>query len=481
MLLAATFAVNSAMNFILGLLVARFLGPEQFGLYALGAALMMLVNAFAIDWLKLSTIRFYTEGTRSSHPGIRSTLDGMAALCTLSLLAILFAAIVSGADLRIPTAIVMAAVAAGAAGGLFDYQQAVARAREADMAYARMVFIKNALALLLMVGGAWATQSPALVLGGATLSSLVALMTARRALADSPLRLRDIDPAQVRIFAAYAFPLIAGNVILTTIPLLNRGQMAAMHGLAEAGYFSLASEIGMKALATVSATLEILLLPLAVKALEREGMEAAHRRIGRNLVVILAVIGPVAAGFLAALPAFEKLIVPAAFQGHFSLYSWLLMPAFIALPVAQIGFNQVNLISKRTGVAALAAVAAVALNLILVGLLMAGYGRSLGPEAVALAMSCAFTLYALVIGVGAMRHKAARPGLRDLAAVGLGIGLMLAAIWPMRTWQPAGLALLAQIAVGAAVYGAVMLAADLGGCRGAIRARLARGRPKTAA
>ena len=61
MLLAATFAINSGLNFVLGLLIARFLGPEQFGLYALGAALLVLINAVAIDWLKLSTIRFYSR------------------------------------------------------------------------------------------------------------------------------------------------------------------------------------------------------------------------------------------------------------------------------------------------------------------------------------------------------------------------------------------------------------------------------------
>lgn len=153
MLLAATFAINSGLNFILGLLIAKFLGPEQFGLYALGAALLILVNAFGIDWLKLSTIRFYGQHKRVSEPAIRATLDGMAALCSLALMVPLLVAIIAGVDLSIPTAIAAAAVAAGIVGGLFDYQQAVARARADDAIYARMVLVKNVLAFSLMVGG----------------------------------------------------------------------------------------------------------------------------------------------------------------------------------------------------------------------------------------------------------------------------------------------------------------------------------------
>ncbi len=60
MLVVIPFVINALMNFVLGLLVAAVLGPREFGLYAIGAALMVFVNAAAIDWLKLAAIRFYT-------------------------------------------------------------------------------------------------------------------------------------------------------------------------------------------------------------------------------------------------------------------------------------------------------------------------------------------------------------------------------------------------------------------------------------
>lgn len=462
MLLAATFAINSVLNFVLGLLIARFLGPEQFGLYALGAALMILINAVAIDWLKLSTIRFYSQDKRAAEPSIRATLDGMAALSTLGLIVILFAAIAAGVDLKIPTAIVTGAVAAGVIGGLFDYQQAVARARAEDAVYARMVIIKNVLALILMVGGAWLTQDPALVLAGSALSSLAALIVVRRALSDAPLLLRNIDRSQLKVFATYAFPLVATNVLLSTIPLLNRSVMSASHGLAEAGYFALASDIGVKLMGTLGATLEIMLLPLAVGALDREGMAAAHARIGQNLVIVLAVVLPVGVGILLAMPAFEALLVPPAFQGYFSFYMWVLMPAFAALPIMQIGLNPVNLVAQRTAMSTVSAAVAVAVNgLVLTLLLFAG----IGPTGIAIAMSAGFVAAAFVIAIGAMRHELVRPDMRSLAVIGIGLALMALCLWPLRNLQPAALALAAQVALGMLVYGGTMLAGNLGGCR----------------
>jgi len=45
------FIVNAGLNFVLGLLVALFLGPEAFGLYAIGAATIVLINTALLDWL----------------------------------------------------------------------------------------------------------------------------------------------------------------------------------------------------------------------------------------------------------------------------------------------------------------------------------------------------------------------------------------------------------------------------------------------
>ncbi len=170
------FVINAGMNFVLGLLVALFLGPDEFGRYAIGAAIIVLVNTALMDWLKLSAVRFYSQAARQTQPEIRATLDVLAAGISLSLCALLVAAVAAGIDFRLPAMLVSAAVLAGITAGLFDYHGAIARARYLDAAYARMMLVKNLLGLVLMVGGAWWLRDATTVLLGGLASTAASLV-----------------------------------------------------------------------------------------------------------------------------------------------------------------------------------------------------------------------------------------------------------------------------------------------------------------
>jgi O-antigen/teichoic acid export membrane protein len=479
MLLAATFAINSLVNFALGLLIALFLGPEAFGLYAVGAALMVFVNIVAIDWLKLSTIRFYTRQTHAEGPRTRATLEAMVALCSLALVVPLGVALLAGFDLRLPTALVAGAVMAGVMAGLFDYQQAVARAREEDAAYVRMVLIRNVLALTLMVGGAWWTRDPVMVFAGSVLSSMAAVLVIRRAFRDQPAQLADVDWRQAGLFARYAYPLVATNMLLATIPLLNRTVMAGSHGLAEAGYFALASDLGVKLMGTLGATLEIMLLPLAIKALERGGPAAAQAQVRQNLLTTMAVILPTGLMIAMTLPALEAVLVPPAFRGHFASYMLLLLPAFMALPLMQMGFAPIFMVMNRTLIATLGAALAVVVNGVLLLALWAGAFGPVGPKAIALAMSAGFVACLVLVAALALREAPIWPRWRDCAVLAAALLAMAGAAWALSDLRPAPLALAAQGLAGFTAYGFVALAGDLGGVRRFAMARLSarRARP----
>ncbi len=283
------FVVNAALNFVLGLLIAFFLGPAEFGRYAIGAAIIVLVNTALMDWIRLSAVRFYSLKARETEPEIRATLDVLVTGVSVTLCALLVAAIVAGVDTRMPAMMLAAAVLAGIGAGLFDYHGAIARARFLDAAYARLVIVKNVLALLLMVGGAWWTRDPTVVLLGGLLSVAVALMSVRRKLADAPLSFSAARIDLAWTFAKYALPIVAGNAIYSLIPLLNRSLLAGAHGFAEAGYFSLASDMGLRLFGTLGATLEIVLLREVIRLDETRGRIAAQKRMAANLVIVLAV------------------------------------------------------------------------------------------------------------------------------------------------------------------------------------------------
>lgn len=458
------FIVNAGLNFVLGLLIAFFLGPAEFGRYAIGAAIIVLVNTAMMDWLRLSAVRFYSLKTRETEPEIRATLDLLVAGVSITLCALLVAAIAAGVDTRMPATMLAAAVLAGIGAGLFDYHGAIARARFLDAAYARLVIVKNVLAFILMVGGAWITRDPTVVLLGGLVSAATALVSVRRRLADAPLSFRAARADLVWTFARYALPIVAGNAIYSLIPLMNRSLMAGAHGFAEAGYFSLASDMGLRLFGTLGATLEIVLLRQVIRLDETRGRIAAQKRIASNLVIVLAVALPAAVGFALALPAFDRLLVPPSFQGRFSAYMAPLLPGFVALAIFQAGLYPAFLLEKRTLVATLAALAGLATNVAIITVF-----ASAPPGIYAWAQMAAFLVVLVITAVAALRILPVMPSLRDCAGVLLAVAAMALAIWPLQNSLPALPELALQVVLGALVYGGVILAFDVARWRTLLR------------
>ncbi|MDX3810404.1 lipopolysaccharide biosynthesis protein [Bosea thiooxidans] len=461
------FLVNAALNFILGLLVALFLGPEAFGLYAIGAALVVLVNTVALDWLKLSAVRFYTALTRERDPGIRATLDLLFAAVALGLCALLAVALLMGFDGGLPPALLAAAVLAAIGAGWFDYHGAIARARFLDVAYARLIFVRAVVILVLMVGGAWLTRDPVMVLFAGLAGTIASVLSVRGRLSDGPLSLAGARKGLAREFLRYGLPLVAGNAVYSLIPLLNRSLLAEAHGLAESGYFSLASDIGLRLFPMLATMLEIVLLREVIRLDETRGRAAARKRIAGNMVLVLAAILPAALGFWLILPAFEALFVPAAFRGHFAGFMALLLPGFAAIALFQAAVYPVFLLEKRTLIAALVALAGLGVNLAW----LLGLPGPAAPLHFAVAQSAGFLTVLLVTAFVALRSLPKGPPLRDIACVLLAGVAMGLAIWPLRGRLPPLLEIVLQIGLGGLVYGAVILACDVARWRTGLKLR----------
>ena len=173
------FFVNTLLNFAIGLLVAKFLGPDQFGRFALAIAIGIVIQTAAFDWIRLTAVRFYSERSRNARPELRATLDTTFAIFACGLVALAFVAVFAGMTFSLPQSLVGLAVATAITNGFFDYNTALVRARFNDTLYMRLIIAKNIMALVLTVGGAvfsdrrrW--RSPALVRAWLVLSSSLA-------------------------------------------------------------------------------------------------------------------------------------------------------------------------------------------------------------------------------------------------------------------------------------------------------------------
>ena len=69
------FLIKTICNFAIGLLVAKFLGPEEFGRFALALAVGVVIQAALFDWIRLAATRFYSPRVAEQEPDLRATLD----------------------------------------------------------------------------------------------------------------------------------------------------------------------------------------------------------------------------------------------------------------------------------------------------------------------------------------------------------------------------------------------------------------------
>lgn len=462
------FILNSLLNFVVGLLVAKFLGPAEYGRFVLALSVAVVVQTLVFDWLRLAATRFYSERDRLERPQIRATLD--AAFAALAALAILVALLLWTLRLDLPLSHDLAALAVGVSisNALFDTSTALVRARFHDKAYGALVIAKNALAFALTVGGAFLFHSANVALIGMMVSVAGCLVAARRELIDPDTGFHAADRALVARFLAYGLPIIAAAALYQTVPLINRTLLSQQHGFADVGQLSLAFEIGIRIVGAIGSAVDVILFQIAVHTEKTAGADAARAQISRNLGVVFAVVAPAVAGCWLILPSFEALFVPENFRGPFAHYFALMTPALFAFAMMNYGVNTAFQLAHRLAPLIIAALIAWAANSVAVLLLPAtadatrfAYAQSISS------MSGLVALVAMLFLLEPMWPRA-----RDILGAAVAAGAMLAVGAPLRHIEPGIFTLLMQVAAGAAVYGALVYAFDVADIRSLIGPRI---------
>ncbi len=455
------FFCNILFNFAVGLLVAKFLGPEQYGRFALAHATAIAVQTAFFDWIWLGATRFYSERIRCEDPALRATLDFGFAVIAIGLTAGACLLLLSGVTFTLSNGLILLALGVAIANGLFDYYTALVRARFHDRLFARLVFVKNILTLALMGGGAFWFGSAKMTLIGGIISLAGSVVTARAALIDptSDVRLARLPIAEELM--RYGMPIVAANLLYLVIPLANRSIVAAVYGFSETGQFSLAYDFGSKAVQAIGSALDIVLFQIAVATHEERGPREARRQIGRNMTVVFAMVLPACTGIWLTLPSIELLIVPQQFRGQFGILLTLMMTGLFCTAIIQYAIAPIFQLEKKTGPLIAAALVACMVDPLLIVTLPRDDGAA--NLAIAQAGALLASLITLVAFAGAAKPK--WPRARDIGAIILGNAMMAAALLPMRERDPGVVTLIVQILVGVGVYALIVMSADIAGLR----------------
>jgi O-antigen/teichoic acid export membrane protein len=472
-----TFFCNILFNFAIGLLLAKFLGPEEYGRFALAHATAIAVQTAFFDWVRLGATRFYSERTRRDEPALRATLDFGFAIITVGLAIGASLLLLSGITFTLTNGLIALSLGVAVANGLFDYYTALVRSRFHDRLFTRLVLVKNLFAFALMGGGAFWFGSAKMTLIGGIVSLGGSIITARASLRDptSELSLAKLSIAEAMM--RYSMPIVGANLLYLSIPLANRSIVAVLYGFSETGQFSLAYDFGAKAIQAIGSALDIVLFQIAVATHELRGPAQARQQIGRNMTIVIAMVLPACTGLWLTLPSVEQLIVPVEYRGHFSLLLPLMMTGLFCMAIIQFAINPIFQIEKKTTPLVVAALVACIVDPLLILILPRDADAS--SLAIAQAGALVAALVTLVAFASFARPQWPRP--RDLAMTALGNAVMAAALLPMRDKEPGLATLIEQIATGVGVYALVVMSADVAGLRSLTLARLklTAGRMKT--
>ncbi len=455
------FVSNTLMNFVIGLLLARFLGPAEYGRLALALATGQVIQTVMFDWLRLAATRFYSERSRQERPQLRASFDASFAVLITLLCTGAVAFMLSGVHVPLSRSLIGLAVGAAVANGLFDYHTALVRARFLDGAYARIIMGKNLLSVVLTIGGAWWSGSAVFALTGLCLSMTGSLVAARKSLTDAGTTPRLAERGLVAQSLRYAMPIVTANMLYQLIPLIDRALIAHSYGFAESGQFSLAYDLGIRIALAVGSTLDVLLFQIAVKADEANGADHARRQIAHNMAVVLAIIVPTCLGVWLVMPSFQQLVVPPEFRGPFGHLLGLMLPGFCCFALIHYAVHPVFLISKRTAPLIVAGALASITNL---GLIYA-LPQAMDATHFAYALTGALGVALSMLVVMAAIQRAVWPSPRDLVVTALGAAAMAAVLLPLRSMTPGILTLAIQVMLGTITYGSFVFAFDLAGLR----------------
>ncbi len=318
-----------------------------------------------------------------------------------------------------------------------------------------------------MIAAGFVVRDAAAVLAASSLAVLISLAPVWRELRDSGAALSLARKERILSFGHYGVPLVIASVIYQLITLANRSVAAAWLGFAAAGQLSLATDLSLRLFQTAAAGFDAFLFQLVVGREATHGKDAAQKQVAINMLLVTAILVPLAAGYVAIMPSFEAILIPAKYRGDFAQLSLILAPGIIFYCLAQYAFTPVFQLAMQTRQVIWAAFAALACYAALLTFLP----RSAGIEAFAWVHCASYAVGASVIAIMGARLSKRWPALRDLLAVLAATAAMLLAIWPCRSVGSPWLALVSAATIGPVVYCGLAWMLDIAGIRHAVLAR----------
>ena len=362
--------VQGVVGFLAIVIFTRLLSAEDFGRYALAFSVVTLVHVAVFTWLEAAMARFW-----AAQKTAEETAAHFAGLYRMAF--VLTALYVPVVGLLLWLSPVDPAFRWALAAGLFGApvrclsklaQERFRAAGEVARAAGLDIFIAIG-GLLIGVGFALSGAGGAAPLAGLALAPLAALPFI---LPGELKQARDgvIDPARLRAYAVYGYPIAASLALAVVLSSTDRFLLAAFMDTAAVGAYHAGYSIANRTLDVLFIWLGAAGTPALVMALERGGRErltVAAREQAQTLILIGL---PAAAGVaLVARPLAQIMIGEDLRDAATLVTPWIALSALLS-GVTVYYFHQAFTLGRKTrrllAAMAVPAVANVVLNVLLI-------------------------------------------------------------------------------------------------------------------
>jgi len=453
---------SAILGFLSVILFTRLLTPAEYGIYVVALSVAGIISALLFTWVRLSVLRFESEGDATD---IRLTALAAYVVSVLTLPAALVATVWLAA---VPLDKALAAILLAAALGLFELGQEILRARLDSTSYMRATVVRAFAALGISYGLVQLGWGGFGLVAGVAGGYVIAALLFSHRVWQGPRK--PFDRATFRTMLGFGIPMAMSGGVFAFHSALDRLLVAYLLGDAAAGVYGAAADLVRQIILFPALSVASAIVPLAIRSLAEDGVEAADAHLTRSGELLLAVVLPAVVGLAIVAPHFAALILGPDFRDTAATLIPILVFAWLFQTISQ-QFVQVSFhLAKKPSLMVAHGTAILVVNVIAMALLVPRFGL------VGAAWSLVIAEAAGVVA-GYLLSQKAHPlplAWRPVARVVAAVAVMAAPTALLdRTLPDAGILTFAiTVIVGIVAYALAALALDIAGTRTALMERL---------
>ncbi len=445
--------VSAALGLVSVIVFTRALSDHEYGIYIIGASTAGILSAILFAWIRLSILRFQSEG-------------GAVDIRRTALLAYALAALTSPVLLVLAGTFTNASLARIAAAGIFllglggfELTQEVLKAQQKTRSFMLGATLRACAAFLMCLASAWLGFGGVGQLIAAGAAYFLASLWMQREVWTRPIA--PLASSDLKRFSYFGVPIALAGCVYSLHAALDRLIVAGVLGEAAAGQYGAAADLVRQIILVPSTSIASAALPLAVAAFATGGLAAARLYLERSAELLVAILLPASVGLALVSPDLANIVLGPDFRANAALVMPILCFAWAFSALTQSYVHLSFHIAQRSVLLFTHGAATLIINGVATVLLVRHFG--LIGAAAALLVSEAF---GVAIGLILTRFACPLPLVpRRLLRIAVATAAMaFILVVASRHGQLTGLSgLVAKVALGMAIYACFAVLFDIAG------------------